>query len=148
MSRWTLPRDLTGVYRIVFDPSGACYVGGSGRCIANRIGWHLCMLRKGVHSSPSTQEEWNNSVESDWSVEVLEVCSADNVREREKHWTAQYDTILSAQPAGMESRSAASRQKSRESRARYLETPGAREKLAEKARQQHAEGNFGRSTWR
>jgi hypothetical protein len=39
-------------------------------------------------------------------------------------------------------------EKMRQSRARYLETPGARESLAERAREQHRQGRLGRVTWK
>lgn len=147
---WPVPYFVSGVYGILYRPSGGVYVGGSGRCVYNRMTHHLFKLRRGTHNL-KFQEEWDNSVPEDWEIQILEICTPDLVQERETYWIGQYDLVYNAwhDATGKTKRwSPEDRKKMSESRARYLDTPGAREKLAEKARQQHAEGNFGAHTWK
>ena len=137
---WYVRPKTVGVYRIVYMPSGACYVGSSARCIGNRLGWHLSKLRAGTHSSSTFQQEWNNTEESDWTVEILEICASDSVRDREKHWDSLSDYPLSEQYDGHSERT---KQRIRESRARYLDSDESRRILSENAKRQHAERRFG-----
>lgn len=83
----------TGVYRILYTPNGAAYIGSSKRCIANRINWHIGELRKGRHQ-PKFQEEWDNGVEADWKIQILELCIPEICRQRELFWLLQEELPL------------------------------------------------------
>lgn len=136
-SRFYVRPRITGVYRLRYTPSGASYVGSSKRSIANRIGWHISVLRAGKHTCAALQEEWNNSVESDWVVDILEIANPDVVRSREIHWLLQEDTILNTVH---EHRvwSPESRQKLRVSAKRVGSDPEERERRRQRALAQHA----------
>jgi hypothetical protein len=134
-----------GVYRIRYLPNGAAYVGSSKRCIANRIGWHLCQLRAGRHQ-PRFQEEWDSSIESDWIVEILEECPPDLCREQELHWVMQEETPLN-EVVGKRQYSTETKEKLKASARRISDDPEEKERRRQRALQQHAKKNFGAHTW-
>jgi hypothetical protein len=139
----------TGVYALVHIATGRAYVGASARCIGNRFSWHLAVFRRNAHTSKAAQELWNKSQPSDWHFKIVERCASDRVRERESFWFTQFDllnTIPDAHGRGPR-HNEETKAKMRAGRARYLETPGAREALSERAKKQHAEKNFGAHTW-
>ena len=142
-----IPFYTTGVYALWHEHRGAVYVGGSKRCIYNRISWHLNRLRNGIHPSTRLQELWNTDKDL-FSVAVLDVCFPEKVSSLEKKWSRLCKNDLSSRPARGYSLSEETRQKQRDGRQRYLATPESRIQLAKKARQQHREKNFGAHTWR
>jgi len=142
-----IPRWQSGVYALIHAEIGIVYVGGSARCIYNRVTWHMCMLRKGAHTSSRLQELWNRD-SSLFEVAVLDFCDPVRVKDLEKKWSGVCRTDLSSHPAREYTRSEAECEKIRQGRQRYLATPESRAQLAEKARQQHREKNFGAHTWR
>jgi len=107
------------------------------------------MLKNGTHQ-PKMQALWDAERPDDWELIVLEECEAAATKDREIHWAAVYSDVLlnERQPGVRYSLSAEQRRKMSESRARYLETPGARESLSTRARAQHAQDNFGAHTWK
>lgn len=141
----------SGVYMLLHVPTGSAYVGSSSRSISNRLSWHKFALRSGSHTCRALQSLWSSTDESEWSWEVLEEDSENDIRERENFWMGFPKILLNTvRDATGRSRRHSEETKRRmsESRARYLETSGAREALAEKARRQHEDGNFGRATWK
>jgi hypothetical protein len=147
-SRWYVRPRTIGVYRLVHLPNDACYVGSSKRCIENRLGWHLYKLRQKEHTSTALQEEFDHSVEEDWELEILELCTPELCYDREKFWFDRYVTCLCSRPACGYILNSDIREKLRTGRQRYLATPGARESLSKRAKIQHQNRNFGAHTWK
>lgn len=145
VSRFYIKPGIVGVYRLRFIPNGAAYVGSSKRCIANRIGWHICQLRSGRHQ-PRIQDEWNNSVESDWVVDILEICSPEECRNRELYWVSQEETPLN-EIVGKRQHSPETKAKLKASARRISDDPEEKERRRQRALKQHAEKNFGAHTW-
>lgn len=141
-----IPYYTIGVYGIRAANGEIVYIGSSRRSIVNRFSWHQTRLRHGKHT-PALQERWIAD-KGQFTYELLEECTADQALSKEKEWSARTPTLLNHRRPDEYHLSEITKLKQKQSRARYLDTPGAREKLAEKARQQHAEGNFGRATWR
>lgn len=139
---------ITGAYALVHVYTDAAYVGSSGRCVANRLSWHEWALDRQRHTSPRFQAAWNETARWEWDIYV-QPCTAELCVTREQELMDLFPGLLNcklrADGVGHEHR-ADSVEKMRVSRAAYLETPGARESLAERARQQHAESNFGQAT--
>jgi hypothetical protein len=139
-------RGLPGVYAIM-HVSGAGYVGGSARCVYNRLTWHRHRLINGLHTCKALQDLWSATQPDEWHVEVL-----DADPERETFWMGHPKVLLNTikDATGKTRRwSEATKQKMRDGRARYLaDNPEAHHALAEKARHQHREGKLGRQTWK
>ena len=142
-----------GIYSIT-SPSGKKYVG-SGQDIGKRWDWHRHRLRAYKHHSSSLQRAWTKYGESNFVFEILEICDRSILNEREQHWIDILGTVgphgYNCQPTAGNARgfkhSEETKQKMRDGRAEYLETPGVRESLSERASVQHASGKFGRQTW-
>lgn len=134
-----------GIYRIRHK-SGAAYIGGS-HDLTNRYTWHRYMLRRGKHTSKDLQALWNGTLD-DFVFEIVELCSKDRLREREQFWAEQEPLLVSTRKTKGWTLSEETKQRQRDSRARYLENPAARAELARRAREQHAQGKLGRRTWK
>lgn len=146
MHKYTnIGRNLRGVYAIVHIDAGVVYVGSTGRCIYNRLSWHTTKLRAGEHKSDGLQGLWDRDGDDAFRYVVLELC--EDHLDAEKVWASMFDGLMNNRVPGSYVRTNEDRQKISEGRARYLDTPGARESLSERARKQHAQGNFGRATW-
>ncbi len=77
-----------GVYRILHKPTGQFYLGSS--CKLNlRIKQHLTSLKNGEHSNLELQNLWNESVEEDFSFEVLKLTT--DYKSEEKKLIAETD---------------------------------------------------------
>lgn len=139
---------IVGVYILRHTASGSVYLGSSKRCVGNRLSWHLAALKKGYHGSPKLMELWSATNPEEWEFVVLERCAPDECRAREAHWCIQFEKHLGDHLATGFTHKEESKQKARESRARYLETPGARESLSERAVTQHQQRRLGASTWK
>lgn len=81
-----------GVYLIRCVSSGRGYVGSS-RIIKRRWKAHLTQLRSNRHPNFKLQCAWNKHGEGAFSFEVLELCSEDQLREREVHWIASLNSF-------------------------------------------------------
>lgn len=127
------------------------YIGSSRRSIGNRIGHHFCILKKGIHRTKKFQVLWDSDpVLDNWDMKILEICQPDIVKDRENFWLSQFENILnSVRNATGQGRvtSEEIKAKQRAGRAKYLQTPGARESLSVRAKKQHEEKNFGAHTW-
>lgn len=141
-----VPRHRSGVYCLRSREGRIVYIGGSTRCMYNRITWHMSKLRHGAHPSSGLQSLYDQNPE-DLVPGVLEYCEAENVSFREKFWSSKNET-LESRPAGKYRLSEETKSKIREGRQRYLRTPESREKLSRNALAQHRAGNFGANTWR
>lgn len=141
----------SGVYMIMHVPTQSAYVGSSFTSVGNRFSWHKAMLKKGEHTCTALQELWNSTPVQDWEFVILEQDSENDVRERENFWMGYPKVLLNTvkDATGKTRRwSEETKRKMSKGRARYLETPGARQRLREQASRQHAEGRLGRSTWK
>ncbi|MFH1444717.1 MAG: GIY-YIG nuclease family protein [Candidatus Peregrinibacteria bacterium] len=79
-------RGLIGIYQILNDKTGECYVGSS-LSIHNRLKKHLLDLTKGIHINRTMQESWNRDGACSFQLSILElVNSCDELSEREIHW--------------------------------------------------------------
>lgn len=81
-----------GVYLIRCEVSGHGYVGSS-KVMKRRWKSHRTQLRGGRHSNFKLQAAWNKYGEAAFSFNILELCSEDNLREREVEWIAKLDTF-------------------------------------------------------
>lgn len=123
-----------GVYAIVCQKTGWAYIGGSFD-IEDRVRHHTRLLEQGQSHNRALQYAWSLFGEDNFSVRVLEACSQEEVGAREQHWLQAWDgplfnTLKDAR---------------RPPREVSLAT---REKLSQKAKEQHAAGTLGRQTWR
>lgn len=137
----------SGIYRIRHKRSGAAYVGGSTN-IEKRWSWHLSMLKNGKHTSPRLQKLWNVHGKSAFVLEVLLKIRGKRLRVVEDEWALQEKNLLNERTNRGYTHSEKLKRKMRAGRARYLEDPEARKSLSERAKKQHAAGNFGHSTWK
>ena len=130
-----------GVYAIIHVKSGAAYIGSSVK-ITNRFTWHRYMLRRELHRSLALQKKWNATKEDDWVFAVLQFCRSRELVRCEHEWMNKWPG-RTLNERGVEWRhSESTKTKMRAGRATYLETPGARQKLSDQAKRQHAEGRF------
>jgi predicted GIY-YIG superfamily endonuclease len=77
-----------GVYQILHKPTGQFYLGSSSK-INSRLKNHLYCLRKGTNSNQELQILWNESVEEDFSFEVLKLTT--DYKSEEKKLIAETD---------------------------------------------------------
>lgn len=138
-----IPRFTVGTYALVHIPSGRRYIGSSKRCINNRFSHHLVKMKKGLHNE-KIQALWSGDVK-EWEVIIL----SSNPDDEQLFLQQTSDPLNVAPNADNSGRHLSEDLKKRlsESRARYLETEGAKESLSERAKKQHSEKNFGAHTW-
>lgn len=136
-----------GVYAVLHVPTGAAYIGASTH-VTNRYTWHRVMLRNDEHTSPRLQTMWNMTEEHEWVFVLVCFCRSRELAFREievmQTWPGK---VLNDRTPGYR-HSPESRKKMSLGRARYLKTPGAREKLSKNAKKQHRAGKLGRQTWK
>lgn len=135
-----------GIYAILHVPTGAAYIGASSH-VTNRYTWHRVMLRSGEHTSPLLQQLWDKTKENEWVFVLLCFCRGRKslmLKETELMQTWPGSLLNDRYPGYHHSEIL--RKKMSAGRARYLETLGAREKLAAQAKRQHRDGKLGRKT--
>lgn len=71
------------IYQVSRDR--AVYVGSSSN-VEHRIGWHASSLRRGKHPNKHLQSTWDKYGASDFNLSLLEVCSSEQIIEREEFW--------------------------------------------------------------
>ena len=139
-----------GVYRIYHKQTEQEYIGSSIE-IEERIAHHKFCLKNNRHTSGRLQLLWNNTTPDSWEFETLEVCPPEARLNREQYYidnsSGLLNHLLVAGSVRGTKLSERTKQKLREARKKYLETPGAREALSERARKQHAAGKLGAKTW-
>ena len=74
-----------GVYRIICQETGDCYVGSSAY-LQSRKSEHLQRLRKNEHANIHLQRAWNKYGEESFIFEILERPSVKELVEREQYW--------------------------------------------------------------
>ena len=78
------PGEVSGIYSIIHNPSGQCYVG-SAKNVLRRLRQHQEILRRGGHSPPF-QAAWDKDGEKAFRAVLLESCHMDQLVERERAW--------------------------------------------------------------
>lgn len=81
-----------GIYYFKCLVSNKGYVGQSNN-INRRIREHLCHLRENRHSNVHWQNSWNKYGEENYTWEVLEYCSVEELNERETYWIKELNTL-------------------------------------------------------
>lgn len=138
-------KKIIGVYRIRHKKSGTCYVGGSIN-IGSRWSVHKSKLKNGCHHK-ELQVLYDRDGADSFVFEILETCSKRILKKREDFYALKEKKRVGRTNMGFHF-SLKQRRKMSRGRARYLETPGARESLSERAKKQHVNGNFGAKTWK
>lgn len=75
----------TGIYRIVCNINGKYYIG-SAQDVAQRWKNHVTLLRLKRHHSIHLQRAWNRYGADNFTLEVIERCTLENLIEREQHY--------------------------------------------------------------
>lgn len=82
-----------GIYSITNLKNGKRYIGQSSN-LAKRKTTHLWLLRSGKHFNRHLQSAWNLQGESDFAIEVLELCSPEETNSKEIYYISKYDSML------------------------------------------------------
>jgi hypothetical protein len=141
---------VTGVYAL-FLGDKVVYVGGSARCIYNRITFHMWALNHGKHPSEKLQILWDTNKGEGFEWKILETCPKETVMEREAYWSIMHSsTLLNTNPEGYprQRMSPTTIERMKVGAQRRVNKPGHREHLRERALGQHAAGNLGRAMWK
>ena len=85
---------MIGIYKIENKTNGKVYIGQS-KNIMQRWSIHEQMLLKNEHHSKKLQKDFNNSLNGlqDFSFEILEICEAKDLNEKEKSYIKNFDSI-------------------------------------------------------
>lgn len=75
----------SGIYEIHCIPTGKSYIG-SAQCLRHRRTDHLHLLRHNKHHSVHLQRAWNLYGADAFEFRVLELCSIDQLMERERFY--------------------------------------------------------------
>jgi group I intron endonuclease len=79
------PDKKSGIYMIYCIKSNKCYIGQS-KSIKNRFHKHKYMLKTNRHSNIHLQRAWNTYGSAFFSFYVLEICSKEELLEKEKYY--------------------------------------------------------------
>jgi hypothetical protein len=80
---------IIGIYKIQNKINNKCYIGSSIN-ILTRLQKHKSLLRKNRHNNSYLQNAFNKYNESNFSMEILEICNLENLLEREQHYVNLY----------------------------------------------------------
>lgn len=84
--------DLCGIYKIENLVNHKVYIGQS-RSIKSRWHDHKKELNKNSHANSHLQRAWNMYGEESFSHEILELCTIDELNDREKYWINKYNSF-------------------------------------------------------
>lgn len=90
MRYWDLPRSA-GVYIIEHHGTGHSYIGSAVNMQA-RGSQHYHDLKNLKHTNRMLQIAWNEQIDNQFSIRVLEHCHAGDMRDREQYWIDTYLT--------------------------------------------------------
>lgn len=76
---------MIGIYSITNIINSKCYVGQSVD-ISRRFSQHRSNLNKNKHVNRHLQYAWNKYGENNFKFDVLEICKAEDLNEKEKYW--------------------------------------------------------------
>ena len=88
--------DLCGIYKIENLVNHKMYIGQSHK-IKRRWSDHKKVLRKGKNKNHLLQDDWDIYGESNFVFEVLELCSDEELDEKEQYYIKKYNTFNSDQ---------------------------------------------------
>lgn len=145
---------FVGIYAIYNMLSGKYYVG-SAIDIFGRWSVHEATLRLGKHHSYKLQASWVKHGEGAFLFEILEFCPKRELTVREQSWILRLSAYKKGYNVQPNARSSLGSRHSEEtcrlmSAAALVAANTVEQKAlrSERARRQHAEGNFGRKTWK
>ena len=85
---------ISGIYKITYIPTGKCYIGRSID-IAERFKYHIrCALKASKGSAPLYDKMFELGVEN-FTFEILQKASIDELPELEAYWIDFYDSVNS-----------------------------------------------------
>lgn len=87
---------MIGIYKIENLINHRVYIGQS-ITIKNRLNHHRQMLNKNIHFCDHLQKSWNKYGENNFSFEILEECSKNELDSREEYWLNYYGGFESEQ---------------------------------------------------
>ena len=80
---------MTGIYKIENLINHRVYIGQSV-AIKSRLNHHLNMLQTNKHFCPHLQRSWNKYGKDNFSFEILETCSKEELDNKEEYWLNFY----------------------------------------------------------
>lgn len=86
--------DVSGIYMIKNLINGRIYIGQS-KHISERVKTHKKDLRNGYHHNEHLQNAYNKYGLDNFSFELVESCSIEDLDERERFWIEYYDSFES-----------------------------------------------------
>jgi group I intron endonuclease len=87
-SYFHLPR-TSAIYIIENQRTLYSYTGSSLN-VRQRASRHLQELRNLKHVNVRLQKDWNEQIENDFTIKILEFCHAFEIRDREQFWISSY----------------------------------------------------------
>ena len=94
--------NLCGIYKITCLPTNQCYIGQSIR-IRGRLNQHKSDLKQGKHNNKFLQGLFNKYGFDNFAFEIIELCSIDELDEKEKTWITYYGGVESKMNCNFES---------------------------------------------
>lgn len=85
------PRIICGIYKITNNQNQKVYIGKSNN-IGRRISEHLSQYEQKRTPNKPLYLAFNKYGQENFSFEVLEECSAEELNEKEKYWIEKYDS--------------------------------------------------------
>lgn len=82
----------SGVYKITCNINRKIYIGSSTN-IRKRYLRHMSELRKNEHPNKHLQSSFNKYGETNFIIEILELCSKDNLHTREDYWIKETNCL-------------------------------------------------------
>ena len=82
---------MTGIYKITCTVTNECYIGQS-TSISRRWSTHKRELKQGVHYNQHLQRAYNLYGKENFIYEILELCPANKLNEREKFYIKLFDS--------------------------------------------------------
>lgn len=141
-----------GIYAIIHDESERAYVGQSSDIVKRWI-YHKMRLRNNDHHCQYLQRMWNKYGLQAFTFEVLQLCNVEDLNELECFWSNEWsdNLLISVRPPGDCARgwkhSESTKVKMSISALKVGADPEERKRRSDRAKAQHAAGNFGQATW-
>jgi group I intron endonuclease len=144
-----LPRS-SGVYRIVFKPTGKEYIGSTQVSILGRCKKHRTSLNGGYHKNPILQAFWNKHGGGAFLFECLETCPPSEAASREQYfmdWSKDKFNVMPSAESRVGFRHS-EETKTKISNSRDYTSEGYRAKMSQAKRKNWIEGMYDRELHR